>query len=90
MGVWLLQALVVRFFLVRRSAALLDIDSSGRRGVDLPEVKSTYWRPRDPVAPRIKKRDMAMFGRSATARPAAICLSRADFNDRQRACHRSR
>ncbi len=24
-------------------AALLDIDSSGRRGVDLPEVKSTYW-----------------------------------------------
>ena len=24
-------------------AALLDIDSSGHRGVDLPEVKSTYW-----------------------------------------------
>jgi putative NADH-flavin reductase len=24
-------------------AALLDLDSSGRRGVDLPEVKSTYW-----------------------------------------------
>ena len=24
-------------------AALLDIDSSGRRGVDLPEVQSTYW-----------------------------------------------
>ena len=24
-------------------AALLDIDSSGRRGVDLPEVNSTYW-----------------------------------------------
>jgi putative NADH-flavin reductase len=24
-------------------AALLDIESSGRRGVDLPEVKSTYW-----------------------------------------------
>jgi putative NADH-flavin reductase len=24
-------------------AALLDIDSSGRRGIDLPEVKSTYW-----------------------------------------------
>jgi len=24
-------------------AALLDIDSFGRRGVDLPEVKSTYW-----------------------------------------------
>lgn len=24
-------------------AALLDVDSSGRRGVDLPEVKSTYW-----------------------------------------------
>ena len=24
-------------------AALLDIDSSGRRGVDLPRVKSTYW-----------------------------------------------
>jgi putative NADH-flavin reductase len=24
-------------------AAILDIDSSGRRGVDLPEVKSTYW-----------------------------------------------
>ena len=24
-------------------AALLDIDSSGRRGVDLPKVKSTYW-----------------------------------------------
>lgn len=24
-------------------AALLDIDSSGRRGVDLPEVKPTYW-----------------------------------------------
>jgi hypothetical protein len=24
-------------------AALLDIDSSGRRGVDLPEVSSTYW-----------------------------------------------
>ena len=24
-------------------AALLDIKSSGRRGVDLPEVKSTYW-----------------------------------------------
>jgi putative NADH-flavin reductase len=24
-------------------AALLDIDSSGRRGVDLPGVKSTYW-----------------------------------------------
>ena len=24
-------------------AALLDIDSSGRRGVDLPEVKSPYW-----------------------------------------------
>jgi putative NADH-flavin reductase len=23
--------------------ALLDIDSSGRRGVDLPEVNSTYW-----------------------------------------------
>ena len=22
---------------------LLDIDSSGRRGVDLPKVKSTYW-----------------------------------------------
>jgi uncharacterized protein len=24
-------------------AALLDIDSTGRRGVDLPEVSSTYW-----------------------------------------------
>ena len=24
-------------------AAVVDIDSSGRRGVDLPEVKSTYW-----------------------------------------------
>jgi putative NADH-flavin reductase len=24
-------------------AAILDIDSSGRRGVDLPEVRSTYW-----------------------------------------------
>ena len=24
-------------------AALLDIDSSGRRGVELPRVKSTYW-----------------------------------------------
>jgi uncharacterized protein len=24
-------------------AALLDLDPSGRRGVDLPEVKSTYW-----------------------------------------------
>jgi hypothetical protein len=24
-------------------AALLDIDLSGRRGVDLPRVKSTYW-----------------------------------------------
>jgi uncharacterized protein len=24
-------------------AALLDIDSSGRRGVDLPNVRSTYW-----------------------------------------------
>jgi len=24
-------------------AALLDIDASGRRGVDLPKVKSTYW-----------------------------------------------
>ena len=24
-------------------AALLDIDSSGRRGVELPTVKSTYW-----------------------------------------------
>ena len=24
-------------------AALLDIDSSGRRGVELPEVRSTYW-----------------------------------------------
>jgi putative NADH-flavin reductase len=24
-------------------AALLDLDSSGRRGVDLPTVKSTYW-----------------------------------------------
>ena len=24
-------------------AALLDIDSSGRRAVDLPEVESTYW-----------------------------------------------
>ncbi len=24
-------------------AALLDIDSSGRRGVDLPKVKSPYW-----------------------------------------------
>ena len=24
-------------------AALLDIDSSGRRGVDLPKVRSTYW-----------------------------------------------
>jgi hypothetical protein len=24
-------------------AALLDIDSSGRRGLDLPGVKSTYW-----------------------------------------------
>ncbi len=24
-------------------AALLDLDSSGRRGVDLPKVKSTYW-----------------------------------------------
>ncbi len=24
-------------------AAILDIDSSGRRGVDLPEVQSTYW-----------------------------------------------
>jgi uncharacterized protein len=24
-------------------AALLDLDQSGRRGVDLPKVKSTYW-----------------------------------------------
>ncbi len=24
-------------------AALLDIDASGRRGVELPRVKSTYW-----------------------------------------------
>jgi len=24
-------------------AALLDLDSSGRRGVDLPEVSATYW-----------------------------------------------
>jgi uncharacterized protein len=24
-------------------AALLDLDSSGRRGVDLPKVESTYW-----------------------------------------------
>jgi putative NADH-flavin reductase len=24
-------------------AALLDLDSSGRRGIDLPKVKSTYW-----------------------------------------------
>jgi hypothetical protein len=24
-------------------AAILDIDSSGRRGVDLPEVRTTYW-----------------------------------------------
>ena len=24
-------------------AALLDLDASGRRGVDLPKVKSTYW-----------------------------------------------
>jgi putative NADH-flavin reductase len=24
-------------------AALLDIDASGRRGVDLPKVKATYW-----------------------------------------------
>ena len=24
-------------------AALLDLDSSGRRGVDLPKVKTTYW-----------------------------------------------
>ena len=24
-------------------AALLDVDASGRRGVDLPRVKSTYW-----------------------------------------------
>ena len=24
-------------------AALLDVDRSGRRGVDLPKVKSTYW-----------------------------------------------
>lgn len=24
-------------------AALLDIDATGRRGVDLPKVKSTYW-----------------------------------------------
>ena len=24
-------------------AALLDIDGSGRRGVDLPKVKATYW-----------------------------------------------
>ena len=24
-------------------AALLDLDPSGRRGVDLPKVKSTYW-----------------------------------------------
>jgi putative NADH-flavin reductase len=24
-------------------AAILDLDSSGRRGVDLPRVKSTYW-----------------------------------------------
>jgi hypothetical protein len=24
-------------------AALLDIDASGRRGLDLPKVKSTYW-----------------------------------------------
>jgi putative NADH-flavin reductase len=24
-------------------AALLDLDSSGRRGVDLPKVRSTYW-----------------------------------------------
>jgi uncharacterized protein len=24
-------------------AALLDLDSSGRRGVDLPKVKDTYW-----------------------------------------------
>ena len=24
-------------------AALLDLDSSGRRGVELPRVKSTYW-----------------------------------------------
>ena len=24
-------------------AALLDLDASGRRGVDLPEVRSTYW-----------------------------------------------
>ena len=38
-------------------AALLDIDPSGRRGVDLPKVKSTYWPHRvnferlRPVAP---------------------------------------
>ena len=37
--------------------ALLDIDSSGRRGVDLPAVKSTYWPHRgqlraiEPLAP---------------------------------------
>ncbi len=24
-------------------AALLDVDSSGRRGIDLPKIKSTYW-----------------------------------------------
>ena len=28
-------------------AALLDLDPSGRRGVDLPKVKSTYWPHRD-------------------------------------------
>ncbi|MBV9190544.1 MAG: NAD(P)H-binding protein [Betaproteobacteria bacterium] len=24
-------------------AALLDIDASGRRGIDLPKIRSTYW-----------------------------------------------
>jgi hypothetical protein len=26
-----------------RTAALLDIGATGRRGVELPKVKSTYW-----------------------------------------------
>ena len=35
-------------------AALLDIDPSGRRGVDLPKVRSTYW-PHDLNLTRLRR-----------------------------------
>lgn len=39
-------------------AALLDIDASGRRAVELPRVKSTYW-PHDANFTRLKRSDIA-------------------------------